>query len=277
MIDIDDQRFAAAYDRTPLRVAHDVQDEPLLHVDALVSLAESHPEGLVEHNLGTVPVENPGGEAPRLGRTGAEVLAEIEQNGSWLVLKNVEQDPRYRALLDGLLDGVAPHVPGGDDTRLGREAFIFVSAPGSVTPAHVDPEHNFLLQIRGTKTMHVGAFDDDRTRQLELERFYAGNHRNIERVPESLEAVELNPGQGIYVPPSAPHWVQNGDGVSVSLSITWRTVATDRRSRVWAANHALRQRGKTPVEPGASRFADARKLAGFRVRRVRERVLAGRS
>jgi hypothetical protein len=277
MIDIDAHRFAAAYDQTPMRVGHDLQDQSLLQVDALVSLAESHPEHLVEHNLGAVPVELPGGEAPRLGRTGAEVLAEIEENGSWIVLKNVEQDPRYRALLDGLLDGVDAAVPGGDDTRMGREAFIFVSAPGSVTPAHVDPEHNFLLQIRGTKTMHVGAFDDARTRQLELERFYAGNHRNIERVPDALEAVELHPGQGIYVPPSAPHWVQNGDGVSVSLSITWRTVATDRRSRVWAANHALRQRGKTPVEPGASRLADARKLAGTRVRRVRERVLAGRS
>lgn len=276
MIDFDAHRFAAAYDQTPLRVAHDVQHEPLLRIDALVGLAESHPEALVEHNLGAVPVELPGGEAPRLGRSGAEVLAEIAQNGSWLVLKNVEQDPRYKALLDRLLDGVDPHVPGGENTRLLREAFIFVSAPGSVTPAHVDPEHNFLLQIKGTKTMHVGAFEDRDTQARELERFYAGNHRNISQIPDGLEAVALAAGQGVYVPPDAPHWVQNGDDVSISLSITWRTPTTSRRSRLWAANHRLRQRGKTPTLPGTSRLEDARKLAGARVVQVRERVLAGR-
>lgn len=277
MIDIDASTFAAAYDQTPVRVAHTVQGEALLQVDALVALAESHPEELVEHNLGAVPVELPGGEAPRLGRTGAQVLAEIEENGSWLVLKNVEQDPRYRALLDRLLDGIDPIVPGGENTRLLREAFIFVSAPGSVTPAHVDPEHNFLLQIRGTKTMHVGAFEDDETRARELERFHSGQHRNISRIPDGLEAVALAPGQGVYVPPDAPHWVQNGDGVSISLSITWRTPTTSRRGLLWSANHRLRQRGKSPQVPGASRLEDARKLAGARVHRVRERVLAGRS
>ena len=41
-----------------------------------------------------------------------------------------------------------------------REGFIFLSAPGSTTPAHTDPEHNFLLQVRGPKEMNVGAFPD---------------------------------------------------------------------------------------------------------------------
>ncbi|MGX6449933.1 JmjC domain-containing protein, partial [Patulibacter sp. S7RM1-6] len=249
MIEIDPTAFAAAYDAAPLRVAHRVQDDPLLRIDALVALAETHPEELVEHNLGAVPLELPGGEAPRLGRSGAQVLAEIAENGSWLVLKNVERDARYRALLDRLLDAVDPLVPGGEDTHLLREAFVFVSAPDSVTPAHVDPEHNFLLQIRGSKVMHVGAFDDDETRARELERFHSGSHRNIERVPDALEPVELTPGQGVYVPPDAPHWVQNGPEVSISLSITWRTPTTSRRGRLWAANHRLRQRGRTPALP----------------------------
>jgi cytochrome P450 len=29
-----------------------------------------------------------------------------------------------------------------------REGFIFISSPGAVTPFHLDPEHNFLLQIK---------------------------------------------------------------------------------------------------------------------------------
>lgn len=274
MIAVDADRFARSYDAAHLRVGHEVQNEPLLALDALVSLAETHPEELVEHNLGSVSKTLPGGDAPRLGRAPSEVIAEIEANGSWLVLKNVERDPRYKGLLDTLLDEVGPAVPGGDDTSLGREAFIFVSAPGSVTPAHVDPEHNFLLQVRGTKVMHVGLFSDESTRVRELERFYAGNHRNIEAVPDGLEAVDLGPGDGVYVPPDAPHWVQNGEQVSISLSITWRTQDTSRRSRLWAVNHRLRERGRNPQAPGTSKLQDVRKLAG---ERVRQRVLSGRS
>ena len=32
-----------------------------------------------------------------------------------------------------------------------KQGFIFISSPGSVTPFHIDPENNFLLQIRGSK------------------------------------------------------------------------------------------------------------------------------
>ena len=36
---------------------------------------------------------------------------------------------------------------------LTSQGFIFVSSPNSVTPYHFDPEHNILLQIRGSKVM----------------------------------------------------------------------------------------------------------------------------
>jgi len=41
-----------------------------------------------------------------------------------------------------------------------REAAIFVTSPGSVTPYHMDKEINFLLQIRGTKTISVFSASD---------------------------------------------------------------------------------------------------------------------
>ncbi len=269
MITVASDTFARAYDRSALRVHHHLQDDPWLTIDALVALAESHPEDLVEHNLGGVDVTMPDGDAPRLGRTGAEVLADIAANRSWMVLKNVERHPTYRALLDRVLDGIAPLVPPTEGTRMRREAFVFVSAPGSITPAHTDPEHNFLLQIHGTKTMHVGPFDDDVARAEALERYYAGHHRNIPHVPSGLKPYELLPGQGVYVPPDQPHWVRNGDDVSISLSVTWRTPTTERRSRLWAANHALRKRGKDPRIPGESRVHDVVTLARSRANALR--------
>ena len=61
-----------------------------------------------------------------------------------------------------------------------REAFIFVSSPGAVTPFHIDPEWNFLLQVRGRKIIHVFPADDrSLVSEEELERFYSGGHRNL--------------------------------------------------------------------------------------------------
>jgi quercetin dioxygenase-like cupin family protein len=275
VLSIDPSLAAAAYDRTPFSVSHATHDHPLLTLEALLALAGTHPADAVEHNLGAVPVALPGGDAPRLELEPAQVLAEIAQNGSWLVLKNVERDERYRALLDEVLDEAAVALPGDEGTALHREAFVFVSAPGAVTPAHVDPEQNLLLQVRGTKAMHVGRFGDDASRARELERFYAGHHRNLETRPVDEETFDLVPGAGVYVPPNAPHWVQNGDEVSISLSVTWRTRETGRTGAVLAMNHRLRARGLSPHAPGASRLGDATKVTAHRVLAVRER-LAGR-
>jgi hypothetical protein len=272
MITVAAPAFDHAYDHHPLRVEHALAADPRLTIDALVALAARHPEDLVEHNLGRIDVTVPDGDAPRLPRSGADVLAEIAGNDSWLVLKNVEHHASYRALIDQILDGVEPLVPADEGTDLRREAFVFVSAPGAITPAHTDPEHNFLLQVRGSKTMHVGAFDDAASRAEALERYYAGHHRNIARVPSDLRPYALQPGEGIYVPPDAPHWVRNGDDVSVSLSITWRTPTTERRSRLWAVNHELRERGKRPKAPGESRWHDTVGLARSRAASLRRRL-----
>ena len=111
-----------------------------------------------------------------------------------MVLKNVEQDPVYGALLRECLEEVrALSEPEGGMTL--QEGYIFISAPNSMTPSHVDPEHNFLLQIKGTKEMHVGRFDDTVEEQLQLERIYLGGHRNLSQEPDSARCFALTPGR----------------------------------------------------------------------------------
>jgi ribosomal protein L16 Arg81 hydroxylase len=111
-----------------------------------------------------------------------------------------------------------------------------------VTPVHFDPEHNFLLQIRGTKSMNVGGFSSDADRQRELDRYYDGGHRNLETMPVDVRAFEMRPGDGTYVPSFAPHFVKNGPAVSVSLSITFRTRVSERAENVHVFNSNLRRR-----------------------------------
>src|SRR5436309_3049848 len=97
-----------------------------------------------------------------------------------MVLKNVEVVPEYRELLHACLAEVeALDHPAGRGVTL-REGFVFVSSPGAVTPYHMDPELNFLLQIRGGKHMSVfPGRDRALLSEEELEHFYTGAHRNM--------------------------------------------------------------------------------------------------
>jgi len=182
-----------------------------------------------------------------------------------MVLKNIERDPEYKRLLDDGLDEVAPHVRDSEGAMTEREGFIFLSAPGSMTPSHTDPEHNFLLQVRGSKQMNVGSFPDERTEQLALEQALGGGHRNLDWEPHDALAFDLTPGDGVYVAPHAPHWVQNGGEVSVSLSITFATAASENRRRVHSINARLRRLGLSPTPPGRRPGADRGKAACSRV------------
>jgi hypothetical protein len=253
---VDPAAFAAAFGRTSIAVGHDLAGHDLFSIDALAGLADRLPEPSVEHNVGELPtVVGPDGEVQRVDATPGDVVRTIEENRSWMVLKNVEQDPAYAALLRECLEEVRDLSAAEGGMTL-QEGFIFISAPGSVTPSHVDPEHNFLLQIRGTKEMHVGRFDDAVTEQLQLERIYRGGHRNLDREPDSVQCHPLAPGDGVYVRPDAPHFVRNGPTTSVSFSITWRTPITRRTSRVHRTNGRLRALGLSPHPPGSGTARD---------------------
>jgi hypothetical protein len=264
LLEIDPEAFAEAFGVRSTAVRHGLAGNPLLELEAiarLARLAQALPEQSIEHNLGDVPLVAGSDEVTTLDSDPAEIVRTIEANGSWMVLKNVEQRPEYAALLHGLLDEVRPLVGDREGGMLQREAFVFVSAPGAITPSHVDPEHNFLLQIRGTKTMNVGTFADPAIEQAELERIYGGGHRNIEQLPDTVEPYVLHAGDGVYVRPDAPHFVLNGDEVSVSLSITWRTASTKRTSRVHRANGRLRRLRLSPTPPGRRPGVDRVKAA----------------
>jgi len=249
-------RLPGAPDRPPRRARHTLEAGGLLELDRLAELADRLPGASVEHNLGAVPAVLPGGRAPQADLTPGDVVRGIATNGCWIVLKNVEQDPEYARLLDSCLDDVEPVVTGGEGRSLLREGFVFLSCPGSVTPVHIDPEHNVLLQVRGRKTMSIGRFDSDEALHRKAEELHGGGHRNLAVDALDLQEFPLEPGDGVYVPVRAPHVVRNGDEVSVSLSITWRTRATLRSGRVHAFSARRRRAGRTPVLPGRSVLRD---------------------
>lgn len=280
LLRIDAMRFRERFDRRPFLVRHRLSDHPLFALPRLIELAQALPEDRVEYNAGDVPVSLDPARTPRTGLSIEETIRRIEECRSWMVFKNVERDPEYRALLDACLDQVREHSESIAPGMGRREGFIFVSSPDSVTPYHMDPEHNFLLQIRGRK--QVSLFDgEDRALlpERELERFYARGHRNLafdEVNQQKAQVFELTPGDGLYFPVTWPHWVKNGTEVSVSFSITFRTASSDRREILYHVNERLGRLGIRLPPVGQSGLADGTKYHAFRALARARRLLGGR-
>lgn len=268
-VHFDEKTIRQSFNQKPFLVEHRLVGHPLFELSRLVELAGTLPEDQVEYNSGDLPVTQDPSKTPRNGLSIHETIQRIEQCRSWMVLKNVEVDPAYGKLLDLCLDPLIRFCP---DMRT-REAFVFVSSPGAVTPYHIDHECNFLLQIAGTKTVRMLPPNDLTViGEVDLERFYAGGSRNLSRLDSETEAksrpFELTPGLGLHFPVTAPHWVKNGPAVSVSFSITFRTSHSDRREILYRMNHWMRTLGLHPRPVGKSQYSDSMKLAIFNAARA---------
>ena len=250
----DDARaaFGNNYPETPHRLNHALDHHPLLEISSLAALAEHLPEQSVEYNRGDLPI----GVDGKPGSTGlsiGETIRTVHEAYSWSVLKNVEQAPAYRALLLDLLGELQPQIEARTGEMLTPQGFIFISSPNAVTPYHFDPEHNILLQIAGTKMMTQFPAGDPRFAPDEVhEQYHLGGPRELQWDDAFLEhgqAISLEPGQALYVPVMAPHFVRNGPHSSISLSITWRSNWSYHESGARCFNALLRRYGMTPAAP----------------------------
>jgi len=280
LVTLDHETLMDNFARAPFPVRHALTEHPLLRLERIAELAESLHESQVESNKGAIPDVVPDGEVEAVELAPGDIVRGIETNGCWMVLKRIETDPEYLALLEESLEAIVPHVAHREGGAVRQEAFLFISAPDSTTPSHIDPEHNLLLQIRGRKDMIVGAFPDGATREAEIERQCGGGHRNLPQPPVDPTTFSMGPGDGVYVPVYAPHMVKNGPEVSISFSITFYTRESERMRSIYAMNARLRRLRLNPRRPGRHPVRDNVKAATWRaahqsgtaVRRLRSRV-----
>jgi hypothetical protein len=273
-------------------IRHNFHEHPLMQVDRLAQLAKSlMPLGqcrFIEPGTKQSSAFNHKAQSPT-GLGIEEIFHRIEEPGSWVALYNVEAEPAYDAFLRealGTLDGLIDrHEPG----LFKVQGFIFISAPPSVTPFHMDRENNFWLQIRGRKTMNVWEPSDRQTVSAnDVEDFIV--NRNLAGVQlregalERSHEFDTGPGDGVYFPSTSPHatrsdphWVQPGDGVSISIGIVFYTSVTRRSANVHALNRLIRRLGMTPRSPGTSAWLDRMKYPFGRLTVSLMRLLRGYS
>jgi hypothetical protein len=287
---LDEPVFTESFDRRPFKITHNLVTHPLLQLPRLVELAHSLGRPIL-YLRGDLPINQADTsidpkrtfvdrQLPRPSLSAVETLARIETCGAWMQLRDVGSDPEYAALLGRIIDEFRAPSERVSPGLSAPRADIFVSSPGATTPFHLDEEHNFLLQIRGSKQLSIAdGFNTAVLARETLRDFFRG-HGELAPYTEHLEqhSVHLNllPGEGVHIPPCFPHWVKNGDAVSISLGILWFSDRSARRRHLYRVNNWLERAGLRPGMPGDHPVMDSIKALPLTVKRRLRRLLQAR-
>ena len=263
VFDADPDAFRLHFNRASFQFQHRLAGHPLFELSRLLELARetsrTRPENLY-YDARNIRVDQRWDQTPRASFSVEEALERIEHCGAWIILHKADKDPEYAALLNQCM-GELQDLMGLDLDRVMKvqEIILFVTSPLRVTSYHIDRECNFLLQVRGEKTLSV--FDQNDRIVLpeeELERFWSVDHNAAVHKPEHQNRARefaMTPGTAVHIPVNAPHWVKNHDNVSISVSVNFQF--RDRMlANVYRANYALRKLGLHPTPPGRSSFRD---------------------
>jgi hypothetical protein len=250
-----------AYPSRAFRLRHSFAGDPRFSLEALLRLAMRLPASSIEYNAGNIPLDQDPEKTPLTGLSIGETIRRINECNSWMVIRHVEADAEYAAALEECLAEIAPAAAKSTGKMYKKVGFIFISSPNAVTPLHLDPEHNILMHLQGAKKMTVFRTDQGIIPDEQHELYHVGKaHRNLRHHPDFDdygETFDLEPGDALYVPVKAPHWVKTGPSPCISFSITWKSRASDAEARLRIANHQIRQWGGRPPLPGANPSRDA--------------------
>lgn len=264
--------FHRHYNQRSFMFPHGLSGNASFELPSLIELARRLPQTdeFVYWSNGPVGVTSRWEDGNAEKHSLEDTIRHIADNNSMVILKHVEQDPQVGPILKAFLQQVVDLADPGmlDDVIVG-EALILIASPNRVTSYHIDAECNYLVQLTGDKTLNV--FDPaDRSliTDEELERFHGGDYNGASYKPDrqhEAQVYDLRAGHGVHIPVGAPHWVRNGDNVSVALSINYELRSVHEQSRIYKINRRLRRLGSAPIAPGVSPWRDKLKLAVARV------------
>jgi len=262
VLHIDRQSFTARFNRSPFRVQHNLSAEPLMtlgRIRQLVQDLETRP-GEVYADIDVTTVGQRWDESARPLMPMSNLVDQLATSSAWIIIRRAELDPQYRALLGRGMNEIKDACGGRWPRPIRRRnAIIFLASPRRISTYHIDRECNFILQIHGEKLIHI--FDRDDREVLteeELERFWTVDHNAAKFKPQHQDrcmTFHLRPGDGVHVPVNAPHWVQNGDDISITLSLNFQFSDFERANQ-YRANYYLRKLGFNPSPPGKNLARD---------------------
>lgn len=217
-------------------------------------------------------------------RTAADTMAQISDAKAWLSLLNVQTDPQYQTLVADVLDPLKPHIDRVDPGMCYRAGWFFFASPHTVTPFHLDTEHNFISQVQGHKTLYVwDHWDQEAASEYVRDEWEAYHTRSKLAWRDDLRArahvFHLEPGMTAYMPSGSPHLIETDEEPSLTFTVTFYTRSTRRRRALHQVHMRMRKLGITPPAVGAHALLDDVTLAAYHCAHdpyVALRKLAGR-
>lgn len=269
-IEFDGEQVRHRLNREWFAVEHHLSSHPLFSLPRLVELAKTtaakRPQFL-HFDVGAKSVGQRWDETPTSEWPVDETIRRIQNAGAWIVIRRADQDPDYGRLLKQCMNELLEHAdPELERNIKVREVIVFITSPNRLSTYHIDRECNFLLQVSGEKMLYIFDRNDREVLpQNEIERFWAVDNNAAVYKPHLQDRAYpflLKPGNGLHIPINCPHWLQNGDNISISLSVNFQ-FRESMVGNLYRANYFLRRVGLTPSEPGRSRVGDAVKTGIF--------------
>jgi hypothetical protein len=254
---------------SPIR--HNFQNHPLMQLPRLAQLAKSL--FATDQCRFVEPGTKQDSEffhksRPVDGRDIDGVFARISEPGSWVALYNIETDAEYSRLLNDVVDAARPLIEREQSGICNVQGFLFISAPPSFTPFHIDRENNLWLQMNGRKVISVW---DSRDRHIvtseAVEEFImTGGLNDVRLTPEKRSHARdfaVTAGMGVYFPSASPHMTSTESvgsdpvgSVSVSVGVVFYTDQTRRTANAHILNRYLRKLRIHPLRAGESPITD---------------------
>lgn len=239
---------AAAFGQANLTFTHDLAERPQFSDEGLASLLDRYPrDKLGVFTMGEDPVAWTTwrrGEAGNL--SGDALLAAAQAGRIWLNLRETNRYlPDYAALSDEIFADKAAHAPGLKRT-FKRDLGMLISSANAQVFYHLDVPMVSLWQIRGRKRVWVYPVADPFVPEAALEaivlRETAEQFAFDPAWDAAADVVDLTPGHMVTWRQNAPHRIENGPMLNVSLSVEFMTPQALMRANVIYANGLLRRR-----------------------------------
>lgn len=245
--------LSQSFGKKPFLTDHNLHEREMFSDAGIADMLDRYPRD--ELNLYTMNDDptNAGrvfrrGEAGNL--TGAEILQAIHRGRLWLNVRAVNHRlEEYDALCSEMFDELDDCVPGLKTMK--RDCGFLISSPKARVFYHLDVPCVTLWQLRGTKTMHVYPTGTPYARDEQIEAIVLReSEEEIDYDPSfevARETYVLTPGKVASWPQTAPHCIDNGDCVNMSLSCEFQTFQSLVHANALYTNGVMRRRlGMSP-------------------------------
>jgi len=248
--DLSINEYKKRYAHEPFIFRHSLKNNSLLSLQKLQNLILRMPDQNVFFSSGDVSITDNLDQAhkdhkPKVSLKDA--LNNLESAGAFVMVRGPEIDSEYRELFNDLLNDVKIFTRDIDPGLAGAMLYLFIGSPQSITPFHIDRYATLLFQIKGHKDVHVWKpWNKDLVSDMELERFFAREEGFSPTIKDGFldKSIvnHLHEGEGVHIPFIAPHFVQNSNEVSISLSIIFNSRLTCRLSDALTFNYLFRRK-----------------------------------